>query len=297
MAQSADRSLVSTADRRRPLVRWSLLSGQSLLLVVLLVWGLAPLLWLGKASLSTTQDILLNPLALLPKGGWHTTSLSAAWNDDRIGVYVWHSLVLAAGCVISNLLVCTTVAYVLAVLRPAWGPVLSGAILATLFIPPVVILVPLYLTVLHLPLVGINLQNTYWAIWLTAAANPFNVVVVRRFMSQIPQDLFEAARVDGAGPWRVLLLIVIPLSRPILAVVALFSAIASWKDFLWPLLVVPDPNHQPVSVAIYKLATNNADLSTLMASLFIATILPVAVFLLFQRQFLSGVALSGSIKE
>jgi multiple sugar transport system permease protein len=296
MTDTLERGVLSHSDRKKPAVRRWFRALQIVILAALIVVGLGPLLWLSKAALSTSQAIIRNPLSLFPAGGVQWANLVHAWVGDQIGVFIGNSLVLAAGCVVSNLIVCVTVAYVLSVLRPKWGPALEIAILATLFIPAVVVLVPLYLTVLHLPLIGVNLQNTDWAIWLPAAANPFNVVVVKRFFDAIPRELFEAARVDGAGPWRVLVSIVIPLSRPILAVIALLAAIASWKDFLWPLVVLPDPALQPVSVALTKI-TITADVAAQMASLLLALILPVVLFLVFQRQFLRGVAMSGGVKE
>jgi multiple sugar transport system permease protein len=196
---------------------------------------------------------------------------------------------------IANLFVCTTGAYVLSVLRPKWGPILSGAILATLFIPSIVSLVPLYLTVLKMPVIHANLTNTYWAVWLPAAASAFNVLVIKRFFDSIPREYFEAARIDGAGHVRVFTTVVLPLSRPILGVVALLAVIASWKDYLSPLLVLPDPALQPVSVALPKLAARS-ELNIQMAGLFLALLIPVVLFIVFQRSFLRGVGMSGGVK-
>lgn len=295
-AGTPERSILSPADRRRPGVRRGFGTLQGVVLIALVVVGLGPLLWVAKAAVSSSQATLQDPLALFPFGGVRWANLSHAWFDNHIGLYIVNSILLAIGCVITNVVVSISTSYVLSVLKPRWAPVLSGAILATLFIPAVVLLVPLYLTVLNLPLVHVDLQDTYWAIWLVAAANPFNVLVVKRFFDAIPADLFEAARIDGAGPWRVLFSLVVPLCRPILAVIALLSAIASWKDFLWPLIILPNPGIQPVSVALTQIA-KTSDLSAQMASLFIALLLPVLFFLIFQRQFLRGVALSGGVKE
>ena len=218
--ETMERSVLSPADRKRGSVRSGFGTLQVVVLVALVVIGLGPLLWVAKAALSSSQSTLQAPLAFFPSGGVRWGNLSHAWFDNHIGLYIVNSVLLAVGCVITNVVVSICTSYVLSVLKPRWAPVLSGAILATLFIPAVVLLVPLYLTVLDLPLVHVDLQNTYWAIWLVAAANPFNVLVVKRFFDAIPADLFEAARIDGAGPWRVLFSVVIPLCRPIIAVIA-----------------------------------------------------------------------------
>jgi multiple sugar transport system permease protein len=289
------RSIVSDIDRRRPSVRLLLGGSQALILIGLLVVGLGPLLWLFKAALSTSQDILRDPFGFFPSGvQWG--NLAEAWTTLRIGPLLFNTAVIALGAAVVSLIVCTTVAYVLSVLRPAWGPILSGAILATLFIPAIVVLVPLYLTILDLPLTGGSLMNNYLALWLPAAANAFNILVVRRFFDTIPRELYEAARMDGAGPVRVFFAIVLPLSRPILGVIALLAVIASWKDFLWPLLVIQNVDLQPISVAL-PLLTRRAELSVQMAALFLAVIIPVALFLVFQRQILRGVGAAGGIKE
>jgi multiple sugar transport system permease protein len=294
-AEAPERSLISDSDRKRRGVRLPLTVVQILILIGLLVAGLGPLLWLLKAAISPTQDTLRDPLAFFPSGVVQWQNLATAWDEGHIGFYLGNTAVLAIGAMIANLFVCTTGAYVLSVLRPKWGPILSGAILATLFIPSIVSLVPLYLTVLKLPVIGANLTNTYWAVWLPAAASGFNVLVIKRFFDSIPREYFEAARIDGAGHLRVFLTVVLPLSRPILGVVGLLAVIASWKDYLWPLLVLPDPSLQPVSVALPKLAANS-ELNIQMAGLFLALLIPVVLFIIFQRSFLRGVGMSGGVK-
>ncbi|HEY3438007.1 MAG TPA: carbohydrate ABC transporter permease, partial [Actinotalea sp.] len=158
----------------------------------------------------------------------------------------------------------------------------------------VVLLVPLYLTILHPP-VGGSLLNTFWAVWLPAGASAFNVVLVARFFDSLPREVFEAARVDGAGPFRLFWSIVLPMSKPILGVVSVFAVIASWKDFLWPLLVLPNPDLQPLSVRLPSLQ-GSTDRGVLMAALAISTIIPVVLFLVFQRMFLRGAGLGGAVK-
>lgn len=291
-----DRNILSPADRRNPPVRIGFAVLFVLILVGLLIAGLGPMAWMVKSSLSTSQDILRDPLALWPADGLHWQNYVDAWFKARIGTSIFNSIVLAIGCIVSNLVVSVSLGYVLSVLRPKWGPVLGFMVLATLFIPGVISLVPLYLTVLSVPPFGFPLVNTYWAVWLPAAANPFNVLVVMRFFDGIPRELFEAARVDGAGPWRVLFTIVLPLSKPILGVIAIFSGFNAWKDFLWPKLVLPSPDLQPVSVSLVDMA-RTSDLGIQMAALTLSLALPLILFIIFQRQFLRGVALSGGVKE
>jgi multiple sugar transport system permease protein len=289
------RTNISDADRSRPSVRISLTIGHVLVLAALIVAGLGPILWLALAAISPTQDLIRGPFSFFSSGVVQWENLGIAWERGRIGHYLTNTAILAAGSVVTTLLVSTTAAFVITVLRPRWGKLLSGAILATLFIPGIVSLVPLYLTVRELPILGFSLIDTWWAVWLPAGATAFNVLIISRFLEAIPADLYEAARIDGAGPLRILWSIVLPLARPILGVVGLLTVVASWKDYLWPLLVLPTPDNQPVSVALPRLA-DQTELSVQMAALFLSLIIPVALFLIFQRQFLRGASMAGGVK-
>ncbi|MFB4350807.1 carbohydrate ABC transporter permease [Microbacterium sp. CR_7] len=294
-AAPAPRTNISDSDRRRPVVRVTLAIVQTLVLVALLVAGLGPLVWLALAAVSPTQDLIREPFAFFTSGVVQWENIGIAWERGRIGHYLLNTAVLALGATVATLVVSTSAAFVITVLRPKWGKLLSAAILATLFVPGIVALVPLYLTVRELPVLGISLLNTPWAIWLPAAATAFNVLIIARFLESIPADLYDAARIDGAGALRILWSIVLPLSKPILGVVALLSVVASWKDYLWPLLVLPDPDLQPVSVALPRLAAQT-ELSVQMAALFLSLIIPVVLFLVFQRQFLRGASMAGGVK-
>ncbi|HEV6954101.1 MAG TPA: carbohydrate ABC transporter permease [Promicromonospora sp.] len=293
-ADTAERGIVSAHDRRRPSVRATLGVLQGGLLAGLLLVGLGPILWLAKAAVTPTQDTLRTPLALFPSGiDW--ANLVTAWTRAEIDHYFLNTLIVAAGAWFFQLLVATTGGYVLSVLRPRYGGVVLGLVLATLFVPSVVLLVPLYLTILDVPLAHVSLLNTFWAVWLPMAASAFNVLIVKRFFDSLPREVFEAARVDGAGPFRLLWSVVLPMSKPILGVVSVFAVIAAWKDYLWPMLVLPDPENQPLSVRLPAIAPY-LELDVFLAALAISTVLPIALFLAFQRLFLSGAGLGGAVK-
>lgn len=293
-ADPDDRGILSQADWRRPAVRRGMTVVQIVLLIALLVIGLAPLLWLAKAAITPTQDTLREPLAFFPHGvDW--ANLATAWTRVEISRYFGNTVVIAAGSWFMQLLVATTGGYALSVLRPRYGAVINALVMATLFVPAVVLLVPLYLTILDPPLLGRSLLNSFWAVWLPAGASAFNLVLVKRFFDNLPREVFEAARVDGAGPFRLFWSIVLPMSRPILGVVSVFAVIAAWKDFLWPMLVLPDPTMQPLSVRLPALA-DYIELDVFLAALAISTLIPVLIFLVFQRMFLRGAGMGGAVK-
>jgi multiple sugar transport system permease protein len=260
-----------------------------LLLAALLVVGLGPVLWLAKAAVTPTQDTLREPLAIFPHG-IDLANLATAWTRVDIDRHFLNTVVMAAGSWLVQLVVATTAGYALAVLRPRYGKLVTGVVLATLFVPSIVLLVPLYLTVVDAAMI-----NTFWAVWLPAGANAFNVLLAKRFFDNLPGEIFEAARIDGAGPFRVFWSVLLPMSRPILGVVSVFAFVAAWKDFLWPLLVLPDPAMQPLSVRLPTLA-NAIELDVLLAALTISALIPVVLFLVFQRTFLRTAGLGGAIK-
>jgi multiple sugar transport system permease protein len=294
-AQPANaQGLVSGGDWRRPGVKWGLGLSQTLLLVGLVVIGLGPILWLAKSAITPTQDTISHPMAFFPHGvAW--SNLSRAWNDVGVGRYLWNTIVIAIGSWLMQIVVATTGGYALSVLRPRYANVITGLLLATLFIPIVVLLVPLYVEIVHPPLIHHSFIDSYWAIWLPAGASAFNVVLMKRFFDNLPREIFEAARIDGCGPFRLFLSIVLPMSRPILGVVSVFALLASWKDFLWPLLVLSDPNKQPLSVRLPTIQSQT-ELGVFLAAMFIACIVPIVGFFVFQRSFLRGTGLGGAIK-
>jgi multiple sugar transport system permease protein len=293
-AAQADRGIVSAADWRRRKVRWGLRIIQGATLIFLFVVGLGPLLWMAKSSITPTQDTLRAPMALWPHGfdlGYFLT----AWTRTHIDRYLLNTVWIAAGSWIVQIVVATTGGYALSVLRPRFHGVLTALVLATLFVPSIVLLVPLYLTVVDVPLIHIRMIDSFWAVWLPAGASAFNVVLIKRFFDNLPREIFEAARVDGAGPFQLFWRIVLPMSRPIIGVVSVFAVIATWKDYLWPLLVLPSPNLQPLSVRLPTLQPTT-QLDIFIAALTISSLIPITLFLLFQRLFLRGPGLSGAIK-
>lgn len=292
-AEPGERGILSGFDRRRPRVRATMTAVHVVLFSSLVVAGLGPILWLAKAAVTPTQDSIRTPLALFPNGvDWE--NLTRAWFEVQVGQYFVNTLVIAVGAWFFSLLVATTAGYTLSVLRPRYAKALGVAVLATLFIPSVVLLVPLYLTVVR-PVTGGSLLNNYLAVWLPAAANAFNILLVKRFFDSLPHEVFEAARTDGAGPFRLFWSIVLPMSRPILGVVSVFAVIASLKDYLWPSLVLPDPAVQPLGVRLPAIQSQT-ELDVFLAALAIATIVPVVLFLLFQRVFLRSAGLGGAVK-
>jgi multiple sugar transport system permease protein len=288
------RGIVGALDWRFRRVRWTVRAIHAFTLAFLLVAGLGPLLWLAKSAITPTQDTLRMPLALWPHG-FDLSYLTQAWSQTHIDRYFMNTVYMAIGSWATQLTVATTAGYALSILKPPGTRILTALVLATLFVPSIVLLVPLYLSIVDVPFLHVKLINTFWAVWLPYGASAFNVLLVKRFFDNLPSEVFEAARVDGAGPFRLFWSICLPMSRPILGVVSVFAVVASWKDFLWPLLVLPNPAVQPLSVRLPTLQPTT-ELNIFLAALAISTLIPIVIFLIFQRMFLSGGDVTGSVK-
>ncbi len=287
--------LLSRNEWERRNVKWVFGSSQVLLFVILVLIGLGPVIWLAKGAITPTIDTLRNPLTLFPHGvAW--SNLSEAWSTVNVGRYFWNTVVLAFGSWLCQIVVAATGAYVLSVLRPAWARFVYWLLLGTLFVPAIVLIIPLYIEIVHPPFINHSFAESYWAIWLPAGASAFNVVIMKRFFDNLPRELFEAARIDGAGSVRVFWSIVLPLSKPILGVVSIFAILAEWKNFLWPFLVLSNsPDRQPLSVRLPAIQAQT-QLGVLLASMLIAALVPILGFLIFQRTFLRGSGLAGGLK-
>ncbi|GAA2326960.1 carbohydrate ABC transporter permease [Streptomyces cuspidosporus] len=287
------RTLVSPAALARPrgkAVYWTVFAG---IVVLFTLAFLFPVYWMVTGAAKSPDEVARTPPTLVPSH-WRLSGYTDAWELMQLPTHLWNTVVQAAGAWLFQLVFCTAAAYALAKLRPAFGKVILGGILATLMVPAQALVVPKYLTVADLPLLHTSLLNDPLAIWLPAVANAFNLYLLKRFFDQIPRDVLEAAEIDGAGRLRTLWSVVLPMSRPVLGVVSIFALVAVWQDFLWPLMVFSDPDKQPISVALVQLS-QNIQLTVLIAAMVIASIPMVALFLVFQRHIIAGIS-AGSTK-
>jgi multiple sugar transport system permease protein len=291
------RTLFSASDLRRPGARIVYRGAVGLVTLLFALVFIGPLVWMALSALKTPQELVQSTQSLFP-AHWMWGNFSEAWDRLDIGRFLLYTGYYAIGAWALQLAVAVSAAYALSMLRPMLGNVVLGLMLATLMVPAAAVLVPTYLTVTSLPLLHLNLLNTPWALWLPGAANAFNIYILKRFFDRLPVELLEAAAIDGAGSIRMLWSVVLPLARPVLAVVSIFIVVTSWKDFLWPLLVLQDPNVQTVNVAFSRLSFASASGITeplLLAGLTISCLPVIALFLLFQRNLLGGLS-AGAVK-
>jgi ABC-type glycerol-3-phosphate transport system permease component len=245
-------------------------------------------LWVMIVTALSGQSVFSTQLDLLPTDVTldNFARVFSAW---PVGQWFSNSVTVTALTTIISVVVSVMAGYGFAKLRfPAKTP-LFLLLLSTMMIPTQAILVPQFRLVNALGLVG-----TFWAVIIPGAAATFGIFLARQFMLAIPTELIEAAKIDGAGPVRIFWSIVLPLSKPLLAVLTLLSLMYQWNDFLWPLIVLRDPSLYTLPIGLQFLQGQyQTDYGALMAMTLITVGPLVVLFLAFQRWFVQGFATSG----
>jgi multiple sugar transport system permease protein len=289
------RTLVSSSQLNLPRGKIIYRIVLTLVVVIFTLVFIGPLYFLFTDGLKSTTEAVQVPPTLFP-AHLHPSTYVSAWTRVGLGRLLFNTLYYAFGALFFQLIFDVTAAYSLSRLRPAGGKLIFALMLATLMIPSTVLLVPQYITVANLPILHLNLIGSPAAIWLPSVANAFNIFLLKRFFDSVPTELLQAAAIDGASPLRTLRSVVLPISRPILAVVSIFALVAVWKDFLWPLLVEYgyNPSRETLNVGIYE-AANTTPQNLVLAASAMAAVPTVIFFLVFQRNILAGLT-AGSLK-
>jgi multiple sugar transport system permease protein len=287
------RTLVSSAtlNRRRGRVTYWIVA--TLVIVGFTLIFLGPLYFMFTDGLKSTKESVQSPPTLYPHS-IHPSSYADAWSKTGIARLLGNTLYYAFGALAFQLIFDVAAAYAISKLRPRFGNVIFGMMLATLMIPALVLVVPQYLTVADVPLLHLNLIGSPAAIWLPSVANGFSVFLLKRFFDSIPDELLQAAAIDGAGRVKTLWSIVLPMSRPILAVVSIFAVTSVWKDFLWPKLVEGgfSPTRETLNVGLTQ-AANTLPQNMVIAASAIAAVPAIIFFLVFQRNIMAGLTAGG----
>lgn len=254
--------------------------------MVLLV--LVPIGWTILSSFKSVSELAQRPPTLLPRSLGLDNYTTALGSFD-FAVYLRNSVIVVVGATLLTLTINSMAAYALAKYNFRGRDALFLLTLATIMIPLQVILIPVYQVTSQLGLV-----NTLWGLIIPTAATPTGVFLLRQYMLTIPDELIEAARIDGAGEFRVFLSVVLPLCRPALAVVAIFSVVWRWNDFLWPLVVAQDESVYTLPVALARFAGQQVVPFNLILAMSVVSMVPVIVVFLFaQKQIVKGIATTG----
>lgn len=250
---------------------------------------LFPALWVFLASFKDIKEFKTN-VTIFPSHFDFKVFLKT-WNELKFLNYYMNSLILVAGCTVCAVIFNGLIAYGLGVLKPKGYKVIHGLVMWSLLIPATTSMVALFVNINR---VGLN--KSFVPLWLAYGANAFFVVLFKQFFESMPVDLFEAAKLDGCGVLHVFFLILLPLSKPIIMVVAIFAINASWSDFLLPYLVLNGSGKETVMITLFKFRNANTPFVDVLRAVFYSIIPPAILFMLFQKQ-ITGGAVMGAIKE
>lgn len=264
---------------------------QYVILILVLILTLSPLVWMISSSFMKTGEANTFPPRLFPeKITWE--HYSTLFNRLNISRYFLNSLILATSITIISLIVNSMAGFAFAKYRFPGRNQLFKTLLAAMIIPGQVTMLPLFLM-----LNRIGLVNTYLGVIIPGIVSIYGIFLVRQYIFSIPDSLIEAARIDGASDFRIYWTIIVPLARPILVTLAIFTFMGSWNDFLWPLIVMTKESMYTLPVALANLMGEHVQDTELMMAGSVITVIPVlTVFLLLQKYYIKGIMI-GSIKE
>jgi multiple sugar transport system permease protein len=251
-----------------------------------------PPLWLLLSSFKSATEIYQVPFTLLPES-FDLGKVKEIWKQLQFGQYYLNSVWVIIGAVVCSVLFNGLLAYAISIIKPAGHKIVFGMVMVSLMIPPILNMGPLFNNIVKLGFI-----NRYEPLWLVYGANPFYFIMFKTYFDGLPRSLFEAAQLDGANKLQMFRSIILPLSKPIIMVISIFTINAAWSDFLFPFLVLFEDSQQTVMVKIYKLQSTmgtamNFGPDKLLMVLALSMIPPILFFIIFQKQITSSVATTG----
>ena len=262
--------------------------------IVLMVTGMVftvlyPIGYTMMNGLKANAEIFIFPPRFFPSE-YYWSNFVDAWNYFDIMLYFKNTLLIFAGNMLVTVFVLGFAAYALSKLHLPFKKLLILFFLSTLFIPPTTYIIPNFLN-----LKDLGLLNTYWAFWLPAGSNAFFLLLLKLFMDNLSDELFEAARIDGASELRSFFQIVFPLSLPIFATLGIFVFADVWKDWFWPSLILSTDSKYPLATAVYQhvIDVRRLNWNIRFAIITMVMVPPIIVFLLFQKFIIRGLQVGG----
>ncbi|WP_104090421.1 carbohydrate ABC transporter permease [Arthrobacter sp. GMC3] len=274
--------------RRRKRISASRVAATVIVAVLSITW-LIPFAWATITAFKSETEAAATPITIVPKSGFTFGAFAKVLQQGNIPQWTWNSLFTSAAITIITLVISTLAAYALSRIDFKGRKVMMTVIVASLIVPPPVLIIPLFYQ-----MVSFHMIDAYWGIILPQVIAPAMVFVLKKFFDQIPRELEDAALVDGAGRIRIFWQVVLPLSRPILAAVAIFVFIGAWNNFLWPFIVTNDSSMLTLPVGLQTIkSAYGIQYAQNMASALLAALPLIVVFLFFQRQIIKGISTTG----
>lgn len=253
---------------------------------------LFPCVWIILSSFKDIKEFMSIPPTIIPRT-FHLEKLAQTWQSMNFYKYYLNSFYMAGGNLAFCIIINGLAGYVLSRLKPAGSAIIFTIILWIMMMPNTTSMVPLFRTFIKFPLIGVNLSNTYLPMWLMAGASPFYILIFKGFFDGIPSSYIEAATLDGYSNLGIFTRIILPLSKPVIMVISIFSINASWGDFLWPYIIIKDQNLLPITVKIFAMKAGGFPIDVYLIALVFSILPPAVLFMIFQKYILSGFTLSG----
>ncbi len=250
-----------------------------------------PFIWLIFSSFKTGADIVRIPVTLLPER-WTLSAYQMVLDPTRANLPIAYinSILVTTGTVLTVLITSSMGGFVFSRLDFPGRDYLFYFVLATTMVPFLTLLIPLYLVMREL-----HLLNTLWGVWVPGIFSSFGIFLCRQFVYGVPRELYDAAKIDGSGDFAIYRNIILPLTKPVLSALAIFTFLGSFNAYLWPLVVLNDESKLTLPLIIARMANRfgGTDYEAVMAGSVLVSIPPLLVFLFFQRNFVRGIALTG----
>lgn len=248
-----------------------------------------PLLLMLMSSFKSPEELARNPYQLIPEA-WNVSNYPEALSSMPFALYLSNTILLCIGCVVGSTLSCSLVAYGLCRVRWKGSRLILGLVIITMLLPWQVTMIPRFVLISEL-----GLYNSLAAIILPAfLGNAFFIFLLRQFFITVPEQLFEAGRIDGLSHWGLFWRIMIPLSKPAIATVALFQFVETWNDFGGPLLYLNDPEKFPLAYGLERFVSSYGDQTHLLLAAAVMFTAPMIIlFFLAQKTFIQGISTAG----
>lgn len=287
----ADAPPAASVDRRRPAGRGTR-RGHWLVHLLLITGAIVmvfPFVWQTLTAFKTFQDSVQVPPVVIPDP-WVFTNFAEVFESMPFGQMFLNSVLLTVGRTVGQVVLCTMAGYAFARIPFRGRNVLFVVFLSVLMVPSQLYLLPQFEIIQALGWI-----NTLQALIVPGLFSAFGTFLMRQFFMSMPAELEEAARIDGANPWQTFWRIMVPLAKPGIVALTVFTVLWSWNDLLWPLVVTTDPAKMPLSVGLSQLVgLHGTDYPVLMAGALLATLPMLVTFMILQKQFIQGIAFSGT---
>lgn len=265
-----------------------------LFLVIVCAIAAVPIIWILFSGFKTPSEMYKIPPSFFPER-IDLKKLSAAWTQMKFYKYYINTFIVAGGATVFHLLISGLAGYVLSKLKPVCHSLIFVLIFWAMLIPSIMSTVPIYMSLIKVPIIGINLSNSYLPLWIMGAANSFDIILFKNFFDGISDSIIESSRIDGANSLKIFFKIIIPMSLPVFMTVTIFAFNGSMGQYFWPYLLISDNSKTVLGVQLYKMKSSTFSTDYQMLAIIFSIIPQVVIFAVFQKNIVGGIS-TGAVK-